>query len=146
MPTRTIEYTEEVTREEDIVVCSDCGREVDENGKHFEDGGVELDFCSECLRKYGGDIHTDEFIERVEDWYEREDEAGDTMLQNIKFVQATSAISLLVFLGVGLGVFLSPTMNIGSLGIVLFLVLLLNLLFNFSCSFVLERPEWLREH
>jgi len=105
MPTRTIEYTEEVTREEDIIVCSDCGREVDENGKHFENSGVELDFCSECLRKYDEDVHTDEFIERVEDWYEREDEAGDTMLQNIKFVKATSAISLLAFLGLGFTVF-----------------------------------------
>lgn len=144
MPTRTIEYTEEVTKEEDIVVCSDCGREIDENGKQFEDGGVELDFCSECLRRYVEDIHTDEFIERVEDWYEREDGAGHTMLQNIKLVQATSKISVLVTLGIGFVAFLS-SMNIGFLSIVLLLLLLSILLVNFLCSFVLERPEWLRE-
>jgi uncharacterized membrane protein len=145
MPTRTIEYTEEVTKEENVVVCSDCGREIDENGKQFKNGRVELDFCSECLRKYGEDVHTDEFIERVEDWYEMEDEAGDTMLLNIKAVQVTSTISVLGLLVIGLAIFLYPSVKVGVLGALLLLILLLNCLINCSCSHVLERPEWLRE-
>lgn len=143
MPTRTIEYTEEVTKEEEIVVCSDCGREIDENGKQFEDGGVELDFCSECLRKYVEDIHTDEFIERVEDWYEREDEAGDTMLQNIRTIRMTSAISLIPLLGIGLAVFVQPSMNL--LLMFSFSLLIISVTLNIICSLLLDKTEWLRE-
>ena len=49
MPTRTVSYTEEVEKEEEIVVCSDCCREVDKNGERFEGSDSGIDFCSECL-------------------------------------------------------------------------------------------------
>jgi hypothetical protein len=148
VPTKTIEYIEEVTKEEEIIVCSDCRREVDKNGKHFENGGVELDFCSECLGEYGFDVRKDEFIERVEDWYEMEDEAGDTMLCNVRMARKTAVMSVLELVAFGPSLYLYLSTDISFLGGIsaIFLILLFTTtILNLVHSIELQHPEFLKE-
>lgn len=148
MPTKTIEYIEEVTKEEEIIVCSDCRREVDKNGKHFQNSGVKLDFCSECLSKFGEDVHTDEFIERVEDWYEMEDEAGDTMLCNFRMARKTAVMSVLELAAFVPSLYLYLSTDISFLGVIsaIFLILLfITTILNLIHSNGLQHPEFLKE-
>lgn len=69
MTVTSVEYEETVTREEELRVCDDCNREVDENGKRLTspDCSISLDYCSECLSEIGKDV-APPYVERAEDW------------------------------------------------------------------------------
>lgn len=143
MPTKTIEYTEEVTRQEEVEICSECGKEVDENGDHLEGDVIELDLCSKCIKEYDQNAYESEFVERVEDWYQEEDTAGDTMYHNLKIVKIGSIIGFIT--GVVIGILTLLPYNLSGLSAVLYGVLLTFVFSNLICAQVLSEPEWLTD-
>lgn len=75
---REIEYEVRETKVEELTLCDDCGREVDDDGKLFFEGGdggnvryaEQIDLCSECLEDFGV-AEPDEPILTVEEWNDR---------------------------------------------------------------------------
>lgn len=93
MTTTTIEYEEVVTQEEQVDVCDECSREVDDNGLLYTPAGrgqvsddqsdLHLHFCSECLREmYEKDVQSAS-VERTKEWLSERDGAGWTLSGNI---------------------------------------------------------------
>lgn len=101
---KTITYTEEVTREEDIEICDECQREVDDDGMEYHppnyvtEGGPTLHFCSECLNNMtDGDVQPTH-VERVEEWLESNDGIGDTIVRNLKIIRQLTVLSSILSL------------------------------------------------
>ncbi len=83
MTKTTVEVTQTktVTESEEITVCDECKREVDEDGGTFArvgpgwsgsdrwlENGVELHFCSECLLDMTSNEDKPAHVQRKEDW------------------------------------------------------------------------------
>jgi len=99
MTTTTVEIERTVTESEELTVCDECQREVDEAGKSFVGsekvrehreefaGGLvnglpdgDLDLCSECIERLGGDVDPD-YVQRSEDWLTSEDGTGGASIE-----------------------------------------------------------------
>jgi hypothetical protein len=90
-----VTYTEEVERTEEMLVCEDCQREVDEHGTTFvekEAGATqEVHFCSECKPSDDSDEKPEHVI-RAEEWFDGTDKMGFPVKDNITGARGVSAI------------------------------------------------------
>lgn len=71
MTTETVSVQRVVEKTEEVTVCDECCREVDEEGATFEmaDGGdVELHFCSECVYLFCDKEPPNRDMLLVEEW------------------------------------------------------------------------------
>lgn len=81
MVSKTVEVEEEVveTMQEEIIVCDNCGREVDPNGIRFTGNKKEvnynkkpdknLDLCSKCFQECKSMRHESERKEELRKWW-----------------------------------------------------------------------------
>lgn len=84
---KEIEYEETVQRQETVVLCDDCTREVDEDGRKYVPASIAtdqgdqplsvyqrfagdrlLDLCSECIEDLGADGDEPDVYIPAEDW------------------------------------------------------------------------------
>lgn len=112
MTTKTIEYVEAVTREEEFDVCNGCGREVDDDGDYYTrqgpGRGLPLHFCSECLDEMADTGFTGG---RASDWVEQAEDMDIPIRGNVetlhKFMKAALVANvgmlLLAFIASGVG-------------------------------------------
>jgi hypothetical protein len=114
MPTDTVEYTETVQKEETVTWCSDCGREVDEKGREFNDGDISVHFCSECLPLYADNEFESEKFRKVKEWQETKvNHAGNSIKRVAKSHRVFSLLSVLGWFIFGVGLLFSNIYSIG---------------------------------
>jgi len=108
MTTTTVEVEQTITKEEEITLCDECQREVDENGETFlppDMSSPQLHFCSECLEQMTDGEVQPEYVKRAEDWLNTSSVLNDMTIEDELYSvkQATGYISIL---SVGAGLFI----------------------------------------
>ena len=101
MTTTTVEVEKTVTEEEELDICDDCGREVDEAGGEFNppnalDRGTHLHFCSDCLDRFSDEDINPEGVQRVKDWLDKPTFQGGNVKE---FFQWGKVLSLITYVG-----------------------------------------------
>lgn len=117
-----VTYTEEVERTEELLVCEDCQREVDEYGTTFvekEAGATqEVHYCSECKPSDDSDEKPEHVI-RAEEWFDGTDGVGYPVKDNIKGARTASAIIAILSIAVAAASVFVTEMAVFTLGLII---------------------------
>lgn len=102
MTTTTVEVERTVTESEELHLCDECHREIDENGMEYHppnyvtQGGPTLHFCSECLNNMTDGEVQPAHVERAEDWLDTKVGVdGDTIRQNVRAIRILIRVSMI---------------------------------------------------
>jgi hypothetical protein len=112
MVEKTVEVEQTKTVSEDLLVCDECHREVDDEGATFEpesDGpDAELHFCSECIGKMTDGDFAPSYVERLDEWLNRDLSNGErrtTVAKKVRGAHSTANFTLKT--GVLLGILIA---------------------------------------